>query len=87
MGCRFMVSTNLCCSVKSSSILQTASFISNDRLCCTEYNLPLHTIGSLFAKSTSIIFCVNPADLQNFSIYNIYIKTAQLFFRYSWFIK
>ena len=27
MGCRFMVSPNLCSSVKSSSILQTASFI------------------------------------------------------------
>lgn len=79
MGCRLMVSTNLCSSVKSSSsILQTASFILNACLCCVEYSLPLQTIGFLLAKSMFIISCVNPADLQNFSICSISLITIYI---------
>ena len=46
MDCRFIVSTNLCFSVKSSSILQITSFILNDCLCCVEYSLPLQRWAS-----------------------------------------
>ena len=47
MGCRFMVSTNLCSSVKSSSILQTASFIWND--CLLHLHVQLLSVYLLLA--------------------------------------